>query len=194
MGRVGYTKAQMAEAVALAKIIGAEAAATQLGIGNWRTVRRWMVKAGNDMDEHLATPDEWRKIGDLAKARGMAWLASGKASGPQLLIAAGIAERNTRAPAVVAKVTSAMTEADTLEASWTKAHGPELLDVCVIAFMDGADPLTMAADDLTDYLDARRLQRSAEAAAQLVLNAEAAQRLAVEALLRRAAEYLGGPA
>ena len=192
MGRVGYTKAQMAEAVALAKIIGAEAAATQLGIGNWRTVRRWMVKAGNDMDEHLATPDEWKKIGDLAKARGMAWLASGKASGPQLLIAAGIAERNTRAPAVVAKVTSAEREVDAMIAALSDEERARL-DVVLVVLLDGGDPHAMTTDELDGYMDARRLQRSAEAAAQLVLNAEAAQRLAVEALLRRAQEYLGGP-
>jgi hypothetical protein len=44
MGAKAYTRAQMAEAVALGAIIGAEAAAERLGMGAG-AIRSWMARA-----------------------------------------------------------------------------------------------------------------------------------------------------
>lgn len=95
MPRVTYSDAQRREAVALARVIGAEAASKQLGIGGKDTVRGWMLAAG-DPPELQGSAEGWSRLLDLAQSKAEADLASGKLSAVQAASIAGIAERNLR--------------------------------------------------------------------------------------------------
>src|SRR5690242_6203278 len=92
--RRAVTPAQKAEAIALATVIGAEAAAKQLG---WypRSVRKWTVAAGRAPADKITSSD-WQALGDLARSQVASKLASGKMSAREAAIIAGIASRNIR--------------------------------------------------------------------------------------------------
>jgi hypothetical protein len=90
--RIAYTSAQKREAVALARVAGAEAAAEALGIDP-RTVRGWLARAG-DPPELEGNAAAWQRAFDLAHAKVEGFLASGKASAVQAATIMGIAQRN----------------------------------------------------------------------------------------------------
>ena len=96
--RVAYTIAQKHEAVALAVVVGAEAAADQLGI-DVRSVRKWAEAAGHRPELEV---DDWQALHDLAVARTTAAVASGKLPARTVAVIAGIAARNLRPTRVVA--------------------------------------------------------------------------------------------
>jgi transposase-like protein len=73
--RKAYTLAQQQEAVALARVAGAELAAEQLGIDP-RTVRKWLAAAGH-RPELDGSASQWRSALELAQAKLSARLASG---------------------------------------------------------------------------------------------------------------------
>jgi hypothetical protein len=84
----------MAEAVALAAIVGAETAGKRLSIQP-RTIRGWAERAGKAPADAIARTD-WAALAEAARARVAAELASGKLSAVQVATIAGIAERNLR--------------------------------------------------------------------------------------------------
>lgn len=94
--RKAYSPAQIAEAVSLATIVGAEAAARQLGIDP-RTIRGWMERAGKAPADALTSPD-WQQLGDLARSQVAASLASGKVRPKDAAVIAAIASRNAAKP------------------------------------------------------------------------------------------------
>lgn len=87
-----WTQAQKLEAVSLGKTIGAEAAASQLGMSK-DSVREWMAQAGVE-PELSVDRATWRGLLDLALARTQAHVASGRLSPTQMATIAGIAARN----------------------------------------------------------------------------------------------------
>lgn len=112
-----YTEPQKLEAVALARTVGADIAADQLGI-DVKTVRRWLAKAG-DAPELGADPGTWRALMDLAIARAASAVAGGKLTAVQVATIAGIAARNAQRdpkPEPVREPTEAEVFVDTLEA------------------------------------------------------------------------------
>jgi hypothetical protein len=92
--RIAYSSAQKREAVALARITGAEAAAASLGIDP-RTVRKWAAQAG-DAPGLEGNAAAWQRAFDLAHAKVEGILASGKASAVTAATIMGIAQRNLR--------------------------------------------------------------------------------------------------
>lgn len=95
MPRVTYSEAQRREAVALARVIGADAASKSLGIGGKDTVRRWLADAG-DAPALRGSADGWTKLLDVAQAKALADLVGGKLSAVQAATIAAISERNLR--------------------------------------------------------------------------------------------------
>lgn len=91
-----YSPERRLEAVALARLTGAEAAAKQLGI-DVRTVRGWQAAAG-DQPELTAPGDKLQAIFDAATAKVMTALATGKLSVRDAAVVAGIAKRNLDKP------------------------------------------------------------------------------------------------
>jgi hypothetical protein len=87
-----YSPEQMREAVALARVVGAEVAAETLGM-DARTVRGWLAKAG-DPPELQGSASQWTQALELAQAKLASKIASGKLTAVQLATVAGIAERN----------------------------------------------------------------------------------------------------
>jgi hypothetical protein len=67
MGAKAYSRQQMAEAVALGSIVGAEAASKQLGMGASAT-RRWMARAGKAHADAITSAD-WAQLGEMARAQ-----------------------------------------------------------------------------------------------------------------------------
>src|SRR4051795_12064520 len=116
----GYTPAQRAEAVALASVIGAEAAGQQLAIP-WRSIRRWSEQAGNAPE--LAAPSgSWAELMRLAIARTTAAVAGGKLNATTVATIAGIAARNQhRDPVVESKPGE-----DRWFAEWVASIRPDL--------------------------------------------------------------------
>jgi len=94
MGSKAYTTGQMSAAIVLATVVGAEAASKQTGI-QARTIRKWCARAGRAPADGISRTD-WAALGDLARTRVAAELASGKLSAVQMATIAGIAERNLR--------------------------------------------------------------------------------------------------
>ena len=92
MGRIAYSAAQKAEAVALAVVIGAERASEELG-PQAHTIRGWMARAGKAPADAIVS-DEWSAIGARAMARAHRLLDTGKVNGTQALTMAAIALRN----------------------------------------------------------------------------------------------------
>ncbi|MDQ3128896.1 MAG: hypothetical protein M3Q66_10670 [Chloroflexota bacterium] len=92
--RIAYSLAAKQEAVALARVMGIEAAAQQLNIDR-RTVRGWSEKAGV-VPELKGTASAWQRAFDLAQAKVERFLASGKVSPVQAATIMGIADRNMR--------------------------------------------------------------------------------------------------
>jgi transposase-like protein len=90
--RKAYTTAQKQEAVALARVMGAEAAGKQLGIDP-RTIVKWVSQAG-DRPELDGDAGTWQRLFDLAHARTEAALASGKLSAQATATVMAIAQRN----------------------------------------------------------------------------------------------------
>lgn len=88
-----YPPAKRAEAVALARVMGADAAAAELGMPDARPIRRWLAEAG-DAPELQADPGTWRALLDVAMARTMAAVTSGRVSAATVATIAGIAARN----------------------------------------------------------------------------------------------------
>lgn len=81
-----YSIAQKLAGAVLAKLKGADAAATELNTDR-RTIRRWLA----------AAPDDgWTLARDLAQARLQEQLATGRVTPAQLATIAGISERNVR--------------------------------------------------------------------------------------------------
>lgn len=87
--RRSATIAQMTEAVALASVVGADRAASDLG---WdpRTVRKWQAKAGH-RPELDGDSDQLQALADLALARVTSDVAGGKIRGTALMTVFGIA-------------------------------------------------------------------------------------------------------
>src|SRR5262245_48411544 len=94
--RKPVTPAQKAEAIALAIVVGAEAAAKQLG---WdpRSIRKWCEAAGRAPADAITSPD-WRTLGELARSQVASRLATGKVSARDAAVIAGIATRNEQRP------------------------------------------------------------------------------------------------
>jgi len=90
--RKAYSHEQVREAVALARVVGAEVAAETLGM-DARTVRGWLAKAG-DPPELQGSASQWSQALELAQAKLGSKIASGKLTAVQLATVAGIAERN----------------------------------------------------------------------------------------------------
>ena len=92
--RKSVTNAQRQDAVALAAVVGIEAAASQLGWDR-RTVRSWCEKAGKrpELDGSAAG---WTQLLDLAQSQVATALASGKVRPKDAAVIAAIAERNLR--------------------------------------------------------------------------------------------------
>lgn len=91
-----HSPAKKAEAIALATVIGAEAAGERLGIYRG-TIRRWMEAAGKAPADAIARTD-WETLEQLALSKTIERVASGKASARETAIVAGIANRNKRKP------------------------------------------------------------------------------------------------
>lgn len=87
-GRVAYSQNQIAEALALSDLVGAERTSKDLGI-HPDTVRRWRQRAGRSPDMLVAT-DELERAYQMALARVSADLASGRLRGHLAAIAMGI--------------------------------------------------------------------------------------------------------
>lgn len=113
MPRVTYSEAQKREAVALARIVGADLASSQLGIGGKDTIRKWMAQAGAP-SELQGSPAVWGRIQELALAKAEQLVATGRLSPIQLLTVAGIARRNESKsePAAASSVMARDTFAD----------------------------------------------------------------------------------
>lgn len=92
--RKPYSPAQQNEAVTLAAVVGAEAAAKQLGM-RARTIRGWSVRAGKAPADAIGSAD-WRSLGDLARAKVAADLAAGRVRPKDAAVIAAIAQRNVR--------------------------------------------------------------------------------------------------
>lgn len=90
MPRKAYTLQEKAEAVEIARVLGSNTAAAQLGIDQ-RTIRGWMANSG-DPDAITVPVGEFEEIRALAVARAKSMLASGKMTLSQVMTAAGIAE------------------------------------------------------------------------------------------------------
>lgn len=84
--RVAYSAAEKAEAVALARIVGAQEAANRLGM-EVRAVRNWSKAAGVTPD---VDPDMLADAHGLALAKVTAEIASGKLTGTRLATVMGI--------------------------------------------------------------------------------------------------------
>lgn len=86
------TATQRAEVVALADVVGIEAAAEAKG---WdaRTVRSWWLASGRRPE---IEPDAWEKLHNLSMASTMAAVASGTLPVRTVAVIAGIAARNLR--------------------------------------------------------------------------------------------------
>lgn len=116
MPRVAYSRERMAEAVALGQVIGADAAAAQLGMGA-KAIRVWSAKAGKG-PEMVLEPDAWKRLLDLAIAKVTSAVASGKMRPRDMAVVAGIATRNlARASEPVAPPSEVETVADALIAA-----------------------------------------------------------------------------
>lgn len=96
MPKVAYSTAQKAEAVALATVIGSEAAGQQLGITP-RAIRGWAERAGKTPADSVST-SSWQSLLDLAMARVGSALAGGTVRPKDAAVIAGIAARNIREP------------------------------------------------------------------------------------------------
>ena len=122
--KVAYTPAQKAEAVALATVIGADAASAQLGMGA-KAIRGWAERAGKSPSDVIET-DQWRALMDVALARVTAQVASGTMRVRDIAVVAGIAARNVREPAIrPARATDAETAVDVLEAELSVVYGED---------------------------------------------------------------------
>src|SRR3954447_21012456 len=97
MPYVRHPREQKAEAIALGVVMGAEAAAEQLGYVDVRTLRRWMEAAGKAPADVVEAAD-WESLLDLALAKTVAAVASGRLSPTTVATIAGIAARNARKP------------------------------------------------------------------------------------------------
>jgi hypothetical protein len=96
VGRVGYSKQQMAQAVSLGAIIGADAASKQLGM-QARSIRNWMARAGATPADAIASAD-WAALGAMARAQVSADLLAGKVRPKDAAIIGAIADRNAAKP------------------------------------------------------------------------------------------------
>lgn len=92
MSAKAYSHQEMAEAIALATIVGAEEASRQLGMQT-RTIRKWCERAGRAPADAIRG-DDWASIGALARSQVAARLAAGKVTPVQAATIAGIAQRN----------------------------------------------------------------------------------------------------
>lgn len=137
MPYVRYTGPQKAEAVALARVVGAEIAADQLGIDP-RSVLEWMRKAGEGPWDD-APPGGWRDLMSLALARTTAAVASGKLSPTVVATIAGIAARNANRDAPKATDATAAIDAKAPYFDW-------VIDA-LVTDADLVDDETMEATD-----------------------------------------------
>jgi transposase-like protein len=92
--RVRYSDAQKREAVALARVMGADSAAASLHIDP-RTVRKWSAQAGHG-PELDGSAEGWQRLLDLAQSRVAVALAADKVRPKDAAVIAAIAERNLR--------------------------------------------------------------------------------------------------
>jgi hypothetical protein len=190
------------QAVALGRVMGAEAASAQLGIGGRETLRRWMEAAG-DPPELQGTQAQWRAQFDLAHAQTMSKLASGKLSAVATATIKAIADRNLREPAPPPEPRTPAEEwADDIEAkiraldpderhdlSWYliamldehRRHGDRPDQDCVIPDFDHVTFLEGLGDPEA-YMTRRRAEDEAAQAAQLAANRQASQRAQMAAL------------
>src|SRR6188472_3971409 len=81
-----------AEAIALARVMGAEAAGKQLGIDHRRIVV-WAQETGQPLGLELPA-STWEILRDLAVTKTTSLIASGKANAVTVATIAGIAQRN----------------------------------------------------------------------------------------------------
>jgi hypothetical protein len=107
---VRYSKAQQAEAVALAVVLGLSAASDQLGIPE-DTVSSWMRKAGKSPADAI-DPPSWKRVADLALAKAERMVAEGKMSAAQLLNVVTMAQKGAASEARTKPSDSAVTARD----------------------------------------------------------------------------------
>src|SRR5262245_12254953 len=88
-----HSSESKAEAVALAAIVGADAAAEQLGLGAPR-IRAWSCAAGRTPADAIESADR-KAPGELARAQVAKNLAAGKVRPKDAAVIAAIAQRNS---------------------------------------------------------------------------------------------------
>lgn len=176
--RIAYSLAQKAEAIALATVIGAEAAAERLHIDP-RTVRKWAARAGRAPADAI-TPTDWAQLGDLARAQVASDLASGKVRTRDAAVIAGIASRNVRDPKPEPEPPDEAEQLVDLWLSEVDVLFPGQAGLALIALLDGSteddprwdDPLAYLASlgDLEAWRHRRSAERHAAMERQLELN------------------------
>ena len=143
-----YTRATRMAATFLAKMNGADAAATAFGIDP-RTLRSWL--------QTVEIPDDqWTAIRDVLLARGAEMAALGKTAGlPAVLTGAGISDRNVRYGVLIARREARRTEdenpARTIEEQRTTAWDEVFLWSGLSE--DASEYLRHARRVLVEYLD-----------------------------------------
>ena len=140
MPRVAYAPQLVAETVALAAVVGLEAAHVQTGIRR-QTIRAWLDRAGKAPADAINAAD-WQSLGDLARSRVASKLAEGKVSARDAAIIAGIAQRNTTKP----EPEPASSEDDAYIAALEEQFG-EHVDLALIASIRRLTELGYGNDD-----------------------------------------------
>jgi hypothetical protein len=115
-----YSTPEKLEAIALAEVIGAEAAGEQLGMKPL-TIRKWMAASG-DRPELRADSITYRAIRDLAKARALLFAASAKLTPAQAITLAAVGDRNLRYDPKAPASTSALAVGDVFDEWVSSVH------------------------------------------------------------------------
>jgi transposase-like protein len=135
VGNRSYSHEFRARAVALARVIGAEAASKQLGIGGRDTVRRWMAAAG-DPPELQGTAEGWQTVLTVAQSQVIDDLANGKVRAKDAAVIAAIADRNLEK--VRSRPEPEPDDANDLLGAWIIDHYPPHQRVIAARVVDAA--------------------------------------------------------
>ena len=138
--RPPYSRERKAQAIALARIAGAEVASERTRIPV-QTIRRWMDAAGVQPGAELPQ-ERLEALRDLAEATVTADLVAGRIKGVQAMTAAGIARRHiAKPPAQPDAPTSAEQEVDRMlrELDPDERHDLSLAMVALIHAMEDTD-------------------------------------------------------
>ena len=137
MSSRAFTVKQKSEAIALATIIGAEAAGQQLGILP-RTIRGWADRAGKAPADAINHTD-WRSLGEAARSVVAANLAGGFVRAKDAAVIAAIATRNEAKPEPVAEPpTEVELWAEAMEEAMTQLYPGVDLDLIIVVLLSHA--------------------------------------------------------